>query len=55
VVLGGNFQKPCVTHMALCHFGFWQYGNCLNKNFIVHGNVHLGWIEANNNIMAYKQ
>jgi len=49
MVLHGNFQKPCVVHMNMCNFGFQQHGDCLDKNFNMHGDVHLGWtlIEAN--------
>jgi hypothetical protein len=49
VVLRGNFQKLCVAHMIICHFGFYQYGDYLDKKIIVHSDVHLGWIETNAN------
>ncbi len=46
VVLCGNFQKLCVTHMAICILGS-SNSDYLNKNFTTHSDVHLGWIEAN--------
>jgi hypothetical protein len=38
----------CFSH-GYMYFGFYQYGDYLDKNFTMHGNVHLGWIEANAN------